>query len=148
LQNADILLTQLLPSATPIIDSELAFQIFLCKTDYLQRLGSFPEALDAIESLTETLESEDADIYQRTHVMVLKAMLFSRVGKPQKGFSVAMRAANAAWGAKLLPALWEAWGAVANILGAMEEFEAEKEILDAIIPQVSVAISLFYRRTS
>lgn len=67
--------------------------------------------------------------------MVMKSILYARVGKPQKGFTVAMRAANAAWQAKILPALWEAWGAVANILGALGEFDAERKILDAIIPQ-------------
>jgi hypothetical protein len=49
---------------------------------------------------------------------------------------VAMRAARAAWQAKLVPALWEAWGAVANILGALREYEAERQVLAAILPQV------------
>jgi hypothetical protein len=68
--------------------------------------------------------------------MVLKALLFARVGKPQKGFTVAMRAANAAWQSRLLPALWEAWGAIANILGVLGEWEAQRRVLEGIIPQV------------
>jgi anaphase-promoting complex subunit 5 len=123
-----------------VLDSELAFQIHLHKVEYLERLGSYTEALETIEDLADKLKSEDADIYQRIHVMVLKALLFARVGKPQKGFSVAMRAANAAWEAKLIPTLWEAWGAVANILGALEEFGAQRQILDAIIPQVRASL--------
>jgi anaphase-promoting complex subunit 5 len=134
---ASNLLTHLVsPESTPIIDPELSFQITLQKIDYLQRIGSFDAAQEAIEDLAEKLKSEDADVYQRIHVMVLKSLLFNRIGKPQKGFTIAMRAANAAWQAKILPALWEAWGAVANILGALGEYDVERKILDAIIPQV------------
>jgi anaphase-promoting complex subunit 5 len=138
LTGASVLLTHLISlDSTPVIDPELTYQITLQNIEYLQKTGSFDAAYDAIEQLAEKLKAEDADIYQRIHTMVLKALLFNRIGKPQKGFTVAMRAANAAWQAKLLPALWEAWGTVANILGAMGEYDAERKILDAIIPQVS-----------
>jgi anaphase-promoting complex subunit 5 len=69
--------------------------------------------------------------------MLLKALLCAKIGRPQKGFTVAMRAARAAWQAKLVPALWEAWGAVANILGALREYDAERRVLAAILPQVA-----------
>jgi anaphase-promoting complex subunit 5 len=138
---ASVLLTHLIsPESTPVIDPELAYQITIQNIEYLQKSGSFDAAYDAIEDLAEKLKAEDADIYQRIHTMVLKALLFNRVGKPQKGFTVAMRAANAAWQAKLLPALWEAWGTVANILGAMGEYDTERKILDAIIPQVRLRL--------
>jgi anaphase-promoting complex subunit 5 len=126
-----------LPSTpNPNTDPELTFQLILLRIDYLQRSGSFETAYNAIEDLAEQLSSEDADVYQRIHVMVLKALLFAKVGKPQKGFTVAMRAANAAWQSRLLPALWEAWGAIANILGALGEWEAQRRVLEGIIPQV------------
>jgi anaphase-promoting complex subunit 5 len=137
LDAASHLLTQLTPSESgPVIDPELAFQISLLKIDYLQRLGTYNEALAAIESLAQRLKEEDADMYQRIHLLVMKALLFSKVGKPEKGFTVAIRAANAAWQSKIVPALWEAWGCVANILGSLDEFDAERRILDAIMPQV------------
>ena len=133
---ASYLLAQLSSSTpNPAIDPDLAFQVTLLKIDYLQRIGSFESAYDAIEDLAEQLKVDEADVYQRIHVMVLKALLFNRIGKPQKGFTVAMRAANAAWQSRILPALWEAWGAVANILGALGEFEAQRKILEGIIPQ-------------
>jgi anaphase-promoting complex subunit 5 len=134
---ASHLLTQLLPSTpNPNTDPELTFQLTLLRIDYLQRTGSFEAAYNAIEDLAEQLAAEDADVYQRIHVMVLKALLFAKVGKPQKGFTVAMRAANAAWQSRLLPALWEAWGAISNILGALGEWEAQRRVLEGIIPQV------------
>jgi anaphase-promoting complex subunit 5 len=135
---ASILLTHLdSPNSASKLDPELSIQITLQKIDYLQRLGSFDVALNTIEDLAEKLKDEEADIYQRIHVMILKALLFNRIGKPEKGFTVAMHAANAAWQAKILPALWEAWGTVANILGSLGEYDTQRTILDAIIPQVS-----------
>lgn len=124
------------PTPNPNTDPELTFQLTLLRIDYLQRTESHEAAYNAIEDLGELLEAEEADIYQRIHVMVLKALLFARVGKPQKGFTVAMRAANAAWQSRILPALWEAWGAIANILGALGEWEAQRRILEGVIPQV------------
>jgi anaphase-promoting complex subunit 5 len=126
------------PTPNPTTDPELHFQLSLLQIDYHQRVGAFEAAYNAIEDLSEELSEEDADVYQRIHVMVLKALLYAKVGKPQKGFSVAIRAANAAWQAKILPALWESWGAVANILGSLEEYEAESRLLEGIIPQVNI----------
>jgi anaphase-promoting complex subunit 5 len=119
----------------PMIDTNLAFQLALLKIEYLQCLGSFKEAYEAMDSLADQLEEEEADLYQRIHVMVMKALLFARIGEPLKGFSLAMTAANAAWQTKLLPTLWEAWGAVANIMGSLGEFKAQHRILEAVIPQ-------------
>jgi anaphase-promoting complex subunit 5 len=118
------------------VDLDLSFQISLQRIDYLERTGSFDPAWNAIEDLAAQLRADDADVYQRIHVMVLKALLCAKIGRPQKGFTVAMRAARAAWQAKLVPALWEAWGAVANILGALREYDAERRVLAAILPQV------------
>ncbi|KAF2674965.1 hypothetical protein BT63DRAFT_449952 [Microthyrium microscopicum] len=136
LDAAAYLLEQLSPTgSSTTIDPDLSFQVSLLKIDYLKRLGSFDAAYNTIEDLADQLKADDADIYQRIHVMVLKALLFDTIGKPQKGFSIAMRAANAAWQARIIPALWEAWGAVANILGALGEFDAERKVLEGIIPQ-------------
>lgn len=117
------------------IDPDLGFQITLLKIDYLERLGSFEMAYNEIEDLAEQLQADDADIYQRIHVMVVKALLYSKLGKAEKGFTVAMRAASAAWNARILPALWESWGAISNILGALGEYDAQRKILEGIIPQ-------------
>jgi anaphase-promoting complex subunit 5 len=174
LNTSQLLLTQLIQSASSsspslIVDSELAFQIRLLQIDYLQRLGSYPEALDKIEDLGQDLEAEDADVYQRIQVMILKAALFANVGKAVKGFSVAVKAGRVSWegassgqiagagvggsggasaagggsgsitgmgsGGKMMPLVWEAWAAVALILCELEEYDAARRILDAVIPQ-------------
>ena len=124
-----------IPDEDSLTDPELSFQIKLLQIDYYQRIGSYEDAFHAIEDLFDKLQADEADIYQRTHVMVMKALLWNKVDKPQKGFSVAMRAVSIAIQARLLPALWEAVGVLANILGSLEEYDAQRQLLDAIVPR-------------
>lgn len=70
----------------------------------------------------------------------MKAQLFDKCGVPLKGFSVAIRAANIAYRARLLPALWQAISAVANVLVHLREFEAATKLLGAIMPHVSLPV--------
>jgi len=44
-----------------------------------------------IEDIGAELKDESADIYQRISMLIAKATLFAKVGKPEKGFSVAVR---------------------------------------------------------
>lgn len=89
-----------------------------------------------LEELATKLNEEEADIYQRIRVMTLKAKIWDKGGIPQKGFSVALRAASLAYQCKLLPALWEAVGAVCRVLISVQEFEAAAKVLESIVPQV------------
>ena len=68
-------------------------------------------------------------------MMTLKARIYEKAGIPQKGFSVALRAASLAHRAMLLPALWEAVGAVCAILISLKEFSAAARLLESIMPQ-------------
>lgn len=104
--------------------------------DLLLRRSSFTAALEKLETLASKLEEEDADVYHRVRLLITKAHLLDKCGVPLKGFSVAVRAANIAHRARLLPALWQAIGAIANILVYLKEFEAASELLDSIMPQV------------
>jgi len=56
-------------------------------------------------------------------------------GPPAEGLTVADARRSAAWQARLVPALWEAWGAVPNILGALREYDAEARVIAAILPR-------------
>lgn len=69
-------------------------------------------------------------------MLLFKGQLFAKVGKPERGFSVALRAASVAFKAKLMSALWMAVGLLANILNQMGEFNAAARMLHAVIPQV------------
>jgi anaphase-promoting complex subunit 5 len=119
----------------PAPDSEIAFSISLLHLDLLVRQGSYSEALRTLEEYHAKLEEENSDIAQRVKLLTLKARILDKCGRP-KGFSVAIRAATIAHRAKLLPALWDAVGAVSNVLISLKEFAAAGQMLDSIMPQV------------
>lgn len=130
---AEHLLDQLRGSSSNL---EMDFTLALLGIDLLMRRGDYPTAMSTLEKLSTRLDEEMADIYQRVKVMTLKARLLDKAGIPQKGFSVALRAASFAHKARLLPALWEAVGAVSRVLISLEEFEASAKLLASIMPQV------------
>lgn len=65
----------------------------------------------------------------------MKADLFRKVGNPERGFSVALRAASVAYKAKLMPSLWSAVGMLANILNELSECASARRLLEAVLPQ-------------
>lgn len=65
----------------------------------------------------------------------MKADLFRKAGKPERGFSIALRAASVAYKAKLMPSLWTAVGLLANILNTLGECASAKRLLEAVLPQ-------------
>ncbi|KAF2432996.1 hypothetical protein EJ08DRAFT_608324 [Tothia fuscella] len=116
-------------------EPELDFQTDLLEIQFLQAAGSFSAAFDKIEDSNHELRCENADVHQHIHLLVLKCLLLSRVGKPIRGFTMALRAAAVSYRAKLLPALWESVGAMANILSSLCEYGVARRLLDAVIPQ-------------
>lgn len=103
--------------------------------DLQLRRRDHPNALTLLEKLLKSLTQQEADIFQRLKAMVLKARIYDRAGIPQKGFSVALRAASLAHKAWLLPVLWEAVGAISKILVSVKEFGAAVRLIESILPQ-------------
>ncbi|THY04715.1 hypothetical protein D6D03_03513 [Aureobasidium pullulans] len=94
-------------------------------------------AFDHIEKqVAEAKAADSSDIVRRIKLLILKARLFAKAGLPAKGFSIAMRAASSAQRAMIMPAMWEAVGALSVILIDLGEFGAAKSLVDAIMPQV------------
>ena len=135
LDGADHLLSQLLQCNGPDSDPDLAFEINTLHIDYLVRRTDFSSALVKIEKLASEMKANGDEINLRVKLLTMKALLQDRCGRPQKGFSVAVRAASIAWRARLIPALWAAMGAIANILTSLSEFQASSQILTSIIPR-------------
>ncbi|KAF5014359.1 hypothetical protein F66182_14682, partial [Fusarium sp. NRRL 66182] len=69
-------------------------------------------------------------------LLCFKARILEKTGLPQRGFSLAMRAASIAHRCRVLPGLWEAIGVLATVLLSMHEFEAAAEMMESIMPQV------------
>ena len=135
LNGADELLSQLLQGIGNDSDSDLAFEIHMLNIDYLLRRTDYSAALTKIEELAKDQKEEKDDINLRVRLLTMKAFLLSKAGRTQRGFSIAVRAASVAWRARLIPSLWSAMGAIANILTSLAEFQASSEILISVIPR-------------
>lgn len=114
----------------------MLFSIMILAIDLHVRRQDYSSAMSDLEILATKLDKEEAHIVQRVKLMILKARIFDKAGIPQKGFSVALRAATLAHRARLLPALWEAIGATSRILISLKEFGAAAKLLSSIMPQV------------
>lgn len=130
---AETVLAQL--QAPPNLGQDLQFSILVLEIDLNVRRGDYSKATEILENLATKMTDGEADIFQRIKVMTLKARIYDKAGIPQKGFSVALRAASLAHRAMLLPALWEAVGAVCAILISLKEFSAAATLLESIMPQ-------------
>lgn len=131
---AEEILAQL--QAIPFLSQDLLFSIAIFEIDLRMRRQDYSEAMSNLEKLATKLSDEEADVFQRVKVMTLKAKIYDKGGIPQKGFSVSLRAASLAYQYKLLPALWEAVGAVCQVLISTQEFDAATKLLESILPQV------------
>src|SRR5688572_18960770 len=104
----DALFTSLRPDSS--LDPEMGFLRSEAHIDYLISRGHFSDAFNAIEDCAATLREQGADILQRIAMLLMKATLFAKVGKPERAFSIAMRAASVSFKARLMPSLWGAVG--------------------------------------
>ena len=116
--------------------NELSHSLSLFEIDLQIRRKDYTHAMEILEKLMNSLNASDSDLDQRLHVMTLKARIYDKAGIPQKGFSVALRAAALARRASILPVLWEAIGAICAIFHSVKEFEASIRLMESILPHV------------
>lgn len=135
LDGAEQLLSQLLQSNGADSDSELSFEINMLHIDYLIRRTDYGRAMAKLEQLAAAMKEDGDDVNLRIKLLIMKALLQDKCGRPQKGFSVAVRAASIAWRARLIPALWDAMAVIANILTSLSEFRASVQILISVLPR-------------
>ncbi|XXH02398.1 hypothetical protein Hte_008773 [Hypoxylon texense] len=135
LDGAELLLSQLLQSKNEDLEPDLDVITDTLHVDCLIRRGKLDEAFAKVERMVSELRDENKDVALRVRLLLLKAELLSQCGRPQKGFTIAVRAANVAWRARLLPYLWPAIGAIANILSSLGEFEPAIQLLNAVLPR-------------
>lgn len=131
---AEHVLSQL--RASQKLESDLSFNVSILEIDLHLRRYDYSTAMDVLEKLATMLNHREADVFQRVKLMTLKARIYDKAGIPQKGFSVALRAASLAHKARILPALWEAVGATCRVLISLREFEAAARLMESIMPQV------------
>lgn len=108
----------------------------MMKVDLLCRRKNFARSLDELESLAKSCYQGNTDIFAQIKLLNVKARILAKCGHTLRGFSITVRAASMAYNARLLPALWESIGNLANILNTLSEFEAALNLLESIAPQV------------
>ena len=118
------------------LGQDLHFSILTLEIELNVRRGDYTKAMEILEDIASKLTGGEADIFQRIKVMTLKARIYYKAGLPQKGFSIAVGAASLAHRATLLPALWEAVGAVCAVLISLKEFSAAAKLLESVMPQI------------
>ncbi|GKT46048.1 anaphase-promoting complex subunit 5 [Colletotrichum spaethianum] len=135
LDGAEQLLSQLLQSKKDDLEPDMAFVVDFLHIDCLTRRGDLQAAFNKVEDMLAATRDDKRDIALRVRLMLIKVHLYDKCGRPQRGFTIAMRAASMAWRARLVSCLWQAVGAIANILTSLGEFEASSQLLTAILPR-------------
>ncbi|KAI0204259.1 anaphase-promoting complex subunit 5-domain-containing protein [Astrocystis sublimbata] len=135
LDGAELLLSQLLQSKSEDLEPDLAFVIDTLHIECLTRRGNFEDAFAKVEDMIADLRESNKDVALQVRLLLLKAEVLDRCGRPQRAFTIVVRAANVAWRARLIPYLWPAIGAIANVLSSLGEFESAALLLDAVLPR-------------
>ncbi|KAM6535619.1 APC5 protein [Fusarium falciforme] len=135
LEGADQLISQIVQSRDDDLEPDMAFIVDSLHVDYLIRQGDFQAAFAKIDHIMSQIQEERRDVVLKVKLLLLKASLLDKCGRTQRGFTAAMRAASISWEARNIPGLWEAIGAVSNILVSLSEFEAASQLLVAVIPR-------------
>lgn len=128
--------------STPPLDPELSFLQHDTYINYLISTAQFPLAYQYISALAQSLKEDNADIQQRISVLLMQADLWIKVGKPERGFSVALRAASISFRVRLGFTLWYAVGCLGAILNSLGEYREAKRLVEGVLPQVRIYIPL------
>lgn len=135
LDGAEQLLDQLLQSKHDDADPEAAYMVDFLHVECLTRQGDLQAAFEKVAIMLARQQRDNKDIALRVKLLLWKVYLLDRAGRPQRGFSIAIKAASISWRARLIPYLWQSAGALSNILVSLGEFDAACRLLVAIIPR-------------
>src|SRR5947209_5101815 len=102
---AEHLITQLQAICPP--DSEVRINLSLLHIDLLVRIGDHTGALEIIERIAKSIRPENFDVATQVRLLIAKTRIYDKSGQPERGFSLAIRAASIAHRARYLSGLWE-----------------------------------------
>ncbi|KAK5950315.1 APC5 protein [Knufia fluminis] len=119
----------------PHAEADTSSQVSLLEIELLIRRRELMTALQQVHGLADKVSIENNDVSVKCRLMTLKASLFAKSGKALQGFSLATRAVELAFSARILPGIWEASLAVIHILLQSHEFAAARDLATAVLPQ-------------
>ncbi|KAF9888439.1 Anaphase-promoting complex subunit 5 [Aspergillus nanangensis] len=131
---ADYLISQL--QAIQLPDHDVSLMLSFLSIEFMLRQGNYSGALETVETTARSLHQDNFDVHTQVKLLSLKARILERTGQPQRGFSLAMRAASISHRSRFLPGLWESICVLSGVLLSLEEFEAVEEMVESIMPQV------------
>lgn len=117
-------------------DGDISPLISFLSIEFLIRQGNYGRALELVEQTAQSMHQDNFDIHLQVKLLCLKARILEKTDQPQRGFSLAMRAASIAHRSRLLPGLWESICVLGRVLLSLSEFEAVGELIDSIMPRV------------
>ncbi|KAK3336967.1 anaphase-promoting complex subunit 5-domain-containing protein [Cercophora scortea] len=135
LVSSETLLSQLLQTGPEDLEPDMVFVLDSLHMEALTRRGDLDAAFTKLDGLMAQLRETNRDISLRIRLLLIKAHIFDCAGRPEKGFSAAMRAARLAWRARLMSLIWQSLGALANIMNSLGEFEPAARLCVAILPR-------------
>ena len=122
--------------AIQLLDFDMRLLLAFYTIEFTLRQGDTGRALRMVEQAANSMQPENFDIHSQIKLLCLKARILEKSGHPQRGFSLAMRAASIAHRSKVLLDLWEAICTLAAVLLSLREFEATAELVEGIMPQI------------
>ncbi|KAJ5910184.1 hypothetical protein N7504_004827 [Penicillium tannophilum] len=122
--------------AVQLIDFDLRLLLAFHTIEFTIRQGDYGRALRMVEQAAHSMQPENFDVHSQIKLLCLKARILEKSGHPERGFSLAMRAASIALRSKVLFDLWEAICTLAAVLLSLHEFGATAELIESIMPQV------------
>ncbi|KAF7526649.1 hypothetical protein PCG10_004040 [Penicillium crustosum] len=122
--------------AVQLRDFDMRMLLAFYSIEFTMRQGDYGRALRMVEQAAHSMQPENFDIHSQIKLLCLKAQILGKSGQPQRGFSLAMRAASIAHRSKVLADLWEAICTLATVLLSLREFEATGELVESVMPQI------------
>lgn len=132
---AEHLVHTLLESGSEDLEPDLKHEIDALHVEYLIQTQNLQVAFEKVSRLLDQARKDGQDIRLRIQLMLLKGKLFELADRPQKGFSMVVKAASMSWRARLIPLLWQSLGSIAIILNSLSEFQAAEELLNTVLPR-------------
>lgn len=115
------------------LEPDLTFLVDTLHVDLLIRSNDLPSAFTEVQTLLSKSANEDVSV--RIRLMLLKAQIYIKAGRPQKALTLSVRATSMARRTLLMNLLWQAVGILSVVLTSLGEFSAAEEILLPVIPR-------------
>jgi anaphase-promoting complex subunit 5 len=115
------------------LEPDLVFTVDALHIELLVRKNDLAAAFSEVQSLINKNTNEDISV--RIRLMLLKAQIYIRSGRPQKALTLSVRAASMARRTLLVNLLWQATGTLCDVLISLGEFAAAEKLLVVIIPR-------------